>query len=286
MFALITKSFRELNPNHVQILSAALSFFLIFSLAPLITISVSILGLFFSTTAIRNQITQGARELIGPVAAELVEGILESSSSLTAGGILALLSFAVLLYAASRIFWQLRVALNIIWGLMPERADLKARLLAMAIVPIVGLVLAAAMLFNAFAGTLMDGPFKAFFASFGPLARVLSMLIAPAVYFGVFALIFKYMPTVHVAWSLVWRGAAATTGLFWIGNSLIWLYLEQVTVRSIYGAAGSLIIFLLWTYYTSWIVLFGAKYTQVRAEHRGESILGRERPKGTDYFTG
>lgn len=277
MLTLITESLKRLKLAQVSTLSAALSFFSILSLAPLITISIAIAGLFLSRDTIENQIVPRASEVIGLPATALVRSIVDDGNSPTPGGIVALMSFGVLLYGASRIFWQLRLSLNVVWGLTPGiHASIKGRLLAMAYVLIAGIFLAGAVMFNALGATLLIGTVRTLLSGFAPIAWLLSLLIAPITYFIIFAAVFRFLPGADISWSCIWPGAAMTAALFWIGNYLIWLgisYNFARTATSFYGAAGSVIVLLLWVYASAWIFLFGAKLIQVYAERRGTPIV-------------
>lgn len=280
MFQLIKKSIRALNVVRVSTLAAALSFFSILSLAPLITITIFVAGLFFSEDTVKNQIVTGTSQLIGAPAAAIVRNIVNNSSRVTAGGILPLISFGVLLYAASRIFWQLRISLDFLWGVKAgERASIRARLLTVAWVLGVGVFLVGAMLLNALAAALVSGFAETLFSDSRAIVWLLSMLVAPTAYCVIFAAIFRFFPSIRLNWSSIWPGAALTAVLFWIGNHTIWFFLAFNTTASLYGAAGIVVILLLWTYASAAILLFGAEYTRVIAEHRGKAFMQSARPE-------
>lgn len=281
MFSLLRESVKQLNPIEIPVLAAALAFYALLSLAPLVIISIAIAGLIFSQSAAESQILAATAEFIGKPAAVVVQDIIRNISNATTSGLAAALSFLFLLYAASRIFWQLRISLHTIWALMPKaqqadqyyQATIKDRLLSIVAVLVVGVLLLAAMLLNALAAGGFLGTVRHWLAGFEGLAWVLSFAVAPALYMLIFAAIFKWLPNAKVSWSVVWPGAALTACLFWIGGYIIWWYLVHRAVGSVYGAAGSLVIFMLWTYASAWIFLFGAKFTQVYAGKHGTPIV-------------
>ncbi len=278
---MIKESLKGLNPTDVPVLAAALAFYALLSLAPLVTISVAIAGLVFNQAAVEGQIVTATADFIGEAAAVFVQDIIKNSLNTTTGGILAIVSFVFLLFAASTVFWQLRVSLNTIWGLMPNveegdhnyRVTLIDRLLSVVAALAVGLLLLGALLLNALAAAIFLKPVQNLLANFEWIAWLLSLVIAPVLYMLIFAAIFKLLPNAKIKWRDVWPGAAVTAGLFWIGGHIVWLYLAHSGVASIYGAAGSIIVFLLWIYASAWIFLFGAKFTQVYANKYGTPIV-------------
>jgi membrane protein len=277
---LFRASAEGLNPNEVPVQAAALAFYTLLSLAPLVTITVAISGLVFDQAAVESQILTMATDIIGEPAANLLQSIFKINAEPTTGGILAAISFVFLLFAASTMFWQLRVSLNTVWGLRPEATDVRQnylvtlmdRLLALVTVLVVGFLLLGALLLSALATAISLIPVQALLANFQWLAWLLSLVVSPVIYLLIFAAIFKFLPRSNVRWRDLWPGAAVTAVLFWLGGYLIWLYLARSGVASIYGAAGSLIVFLLWVYASAWIFLFGAKFTQVYANTYGIPI--------------
>lgn len=280
MFALIKETLKGLNPNDVPVLSAALAFYALLSLAPLVTISVAIAGLVFNQAAVEGKIVAATAEFIGEPAAVFVQDIIKNSLNTTTGGILAVLSFAFLLFAASTVFWQLRVSLNTVWGLMPQTEQaahdylvtLTDRLLSLVAALVVGFLLLGSLLFNTLAAAVFLRPLQNLLAGFELIAWLLSLVVAPALYTVIFAAIFKLVPRAKIRWRDVWPGAAVTAVLTWIGGQVVWFYLVFSGVASIYGAAGSIIVFLIWIYASAWIFLFGAKFTQVYANKYGNPI--------------
>lgn len=281
MLDLIKDSLKGLNPTDVPVLAAALAFYTLLSLAPLVTISVAIAGLVFNQAAAEGEIVIATAEFIGEPAALLVQDIIKNSFNTTTGGLLALVSFVFLLFAASTVFWQIRVSLNTIWGLMPDAEEehhdyfvtLRDRLLSVVAALVAGISLLGTMLLNALAATLFLRPVQNLLIGLGWVAWLLSLVVAPILYLIIFAAIFRLLSSARIKWRDVWPGAAVTAGLFWIGSYLIWIYLSRSGISSVYGAAGSIIVFLLWIYASAWIFLFGAKFTQVYANKYGTPIM-------------
>ena len=261
--------------------AAALSYYTIFSLPPLLMVILLILGVLVDPQDLRGQLELQMGALMGPSATEQIRSILSQLHAPGAGGLLpTLLSVGALVLGATGAFGQLQAALNKAWEVTPDpnQGGIKAFLikrvfsfgmiLSVAFLLLVSLVVSAAL--GAFGGAL--GRFLPDGIS-TVLLQVLNLVVSFAVITALFAAIFKVLPDATVAWRDVWVGAAATALLFVIGKFLIGFYLGRSNPGQAFGAAGSLAVLFVWVYYSSMILLFGAEYTQSWAVHRGSGIV-------------
>ncbi len=266
-------------------MGAAISYYTVFSLAPLLVIVIAVAGAIFGRDAVQGQIIGQLQGLIGREGAVVVQGIIKSASEpergLLAGGI----SLVVLLIGSTTVFAELQSALDRIWH-VPEKlkpsglwALLRARVLSfglilgLAFLLMVSTVLSAAIsAFGGWAGSLMPG--------WEVLLQAVNMLLSVAITAVLFAMIFKFMPSVRIAWRDVWVGGAVTAVLLEAGKFLIGLYLGKSGVGESFQAAGSLVVLLAWVYYAAQIFLLGAEFTKVYADDRG-SRSGREAMEAT-----
>lgn len=256
--------------------AAALAYYGILSLAPLLIIAISIAGIVFSRSDIEQQLLDQASQQLGSGAADLLETILTATYADGGGTIATVLSLLLLVFAATNLFAQLKMSLNRIWHVeQDERAFVQGilklirdRLLAFVMVIGVGL----ALLLLQIVGTAIS----VIVAVAGELAldsvllvELLNMVAVIAFAALVVALIFRYLPDERLGWGEIWIGAVFTAVLFLIGQRVISLYIQNTSTGSIYGVAGSFIIVLLWIYYSAAILLFGAEFTHVYAHQHG-----------------
>jgi membrane protein len=257
-------------------LAASLAFYTLLSLAPLVIIAVSIAGLVLGTDAARGRIAAELSSVVGANAAAGIQAVVASARSQTSGTLGAIIGVITLFIGASGVFGELQFALNSIWevrarrgrGLLGEVRDRFfsfTMVLAVAFLLLVSLLLSAALsaVGHAFASALPGGELFWQAANFG---------FSLAMITGLFALIFKLVPDVLIRWSDVWEGAFVTALLFTIGKSLLGLYLGRASIGSSYGAAGSLVVLVVWVYYSAQILFLGAELTQVLARRRGHAI--------------
>jgi membrane protein len=258
-------------------LAGALAFYTLFSLAPLLIIVITLTGVFFGEEAVRGEITAQIDQFIGPDAAGVVEEAVRSSRIEEAGILPTLLGIGAVLFGATTVFAQLQTALNSIWGVTarPSRKGIVVfiltRLVSFGMVLVIGLLLLTSFLVSMAVRTVVR-----FAEDLIPIPSVLvsgldlgiSLLMATLL----FAMIFKVLPDVRLRWAHVARGAAVTGILFVLGQYLISIYLTQAGPASTYGAAGSLVLVLMWVYYSALIIFFGAAFTRASVQQRGEII--------------
>jgi membrane protein len=258
-------------------LGAALAYYTLFSLAPLLLIAIAVAGLAFSREAAQNQILAGIGDIVGMDAARAIQSMVESAGQRENSGFLATaVGTVLLLFGAGGVVGQLQDSLNTIWGVEPKPGRgiwgfIKDRFVSFSMVLGVGFLLLVSLVASAVLSAITR-----LIGGWMPEAATLAYVLDLFVSFGfttlLFALIYKFMPDVKIAWRDVWVGAAVTSFLFSLGKILIGIYLGRSTVASIYGAAGSLVTLLLWVYYSSLIFFFGAEFTQVFASQFGSGV--------------
>lgn len=279
-FTLLRDSGKDFIDDDCPTQAAALSYYTIFSLPPLLVLILMILGALVDPQDIRGQLELQMGALMGPTATEQIRTILQQAHNPGSSSLLpTLLSIAALILGASGAFGQLQVALNRAWEVAPDpqQGGLKAFLLkrvfsfgmilSVAFLLLVSLVLSAAL--TAFGGALGGMLPEGVSAT---LLQVVNQAVSLVVVTALFAAIFKVLPDATVAWRDVWVGAAVTAVLFVVGKFAIGFYLGRSNPGEAFGAAGSLAVMLVWVYYSSMILLYGAEFTQAWAESRGGGI--------------
>ncbi len=251
-------------------LGAALAYYTVLSMAPLLVVAVAIAGLLFGDQAARGEIVSQISALVGTEIGRIIQDLLKAAHEQDQGILASVAGGITLLIGASAVFGQLRDSLNLIWDHKPAQSMgwkgfVKFRLFTFTVVLVVGFMLLVSLVVNTvmtFVSTYLNS-----------LLRIpvwLNLVVAPLLTLAVtsvlFAMIYKYIPEVPVRWRDVRVGAVFTAMLFDLGKYLIGLYLGKASVGSAYGAAGSLVVLLVWVYYSSQIFFFGAEFTKVYAD--------------------
>jgi len=270
-------TFSDFSTYRITTLSAALAYYTIFALAPMLIIIIWLCGLFLGRDAIEGQMFYEIKSFVGANAAVQIQEIIKNASMSKATVLASVIGIVSLLLAATGIFNQIQDSINFIWQLKskPRTGIWKIvlnRLLSFSMLISLGFIL----LVSLFVNTLLDA-FSArlvhFFPGLAvPLAYIINLLITFSVVSILFGGIFKVLPDARIEWRDVRAGAFTTATLFMIGKFLITFYMSKAKVDSSYGAAGSIIIILLWVYYSSIILYFGAAFTKEYATFRGRSI--------------
>ncbi len=266
--------------------AGALGFCTLFSMAPLVIIVVSIVGIVFGEDAASGQISAGIADLVGPQAATAVEEAVRRSRLEEAGLVPTILGVGALVFGATTVFAQMQGALNQFWGVKakPARSGIltfiMVRLLSLSMVLIIGFLMLTSFILS-LAITAVIEHAKEWVPIPGFAVMLIDLTISLAVTTVLFGMLFKVLPDVRIEWADVWRGAFITAVLFAIGKYCISLYLTHVAPASTYGAAGSLVLILLWVYYSSLILFFGTCLTYAAILERGEEV----RPKKTAVRT-
>lgn len=268
-------------------LAAALSYYTLFSLAPLLLIAIGVAGLVFGREAAQNQIVETLQGMIGQDSAKAVQEMIQASSEKPKTGMLStIIGFVALLFGAGGVVGQLQTSLNRMWEVTPRPGQgiwgfLRQRFFSFAMVLAIGFLLLVSLVVTAVLSS-----FTSMLSSFLGDATFVAHAIDILVSFGfvtlLFALIYKYVPDVEIQWRDVWVGAALTSILFTIGKYLIGLYIGTSGVGSTFGAAGSLITILVWVYYSSLIFFLGAEFTRVYATQYGSGVAPAENAQPMD----
>ncbi|HSE86842.1 MAG TPA: YihY/virulence factor BrkB family protein [Candidatus Binatia bacterium] len=258
--------------------AAALSYYTLFSLAPLLIISIAVAGFVFGREAAQDQIVSTIQGLIGHESALAVQAMIQNASNRPKTGMIStLLGGIILLFGAGGVVGQLQTSLNTIWRVSAKsdssvRDFIRKRFISFAMVLGIGFLLLVSLAVSAFISALTRF-IGSLFGGAAVIAHLLDILISFGFITLLFAMIYKFLPDARIQWEDVWTGAALTSILFTIGKFLIGVYLGSSGVTSIYGAAGSLITVLLWVYYSSLIFLLGAEFTEVYANTYGSGVV-------------
>lgn len=279
-FTLLKESFTEWREDDASRLAAALAYYTIFSLAPLLIVVIAVAGFFFGEAAVQGEIVGQIEGLVGQEGAQLIEGMVARAGRGGADIIATIVGLATLLLGSTRVFSQLQDALNTVWEVEPDPdrpllSTVKDRLLSFSMVLGIGFLLLVSLVISAVLSAL-DQYLTNLLPGGGLILQVLNFVISFGVITLLFAMIYKALPDVEIDWDDVWVGGAITALLFVIGKFLVGIYLGRSGVASTYGAAGSLVIVLLWIYYSAQILLFGAEFTEVYARRYGTRIVPEE----------
>jgi len=281
LFSLLKKTYQEWQEDRASRLAAALAYYTIFSLAPLLVIAIAVAGLIWSQDAVHAQVMGQVQGLVGTEGAAFVEDLLQSASNPAEGIVATIIGLITLFFGALNVFNELHNSLNIIWEVKDEKPKnfwqsikkaLIDRFLSFTMVLGIGFLLLVSLVVSAGLSATQEIVGNAFpVPEF--LLQILNLLVSIGVITLLFAMMYKYLPDAEVPWRYVWLGAFATAVLFSLGKMVIGIYLGNSAVASSFGAAGSLVLLLLWVYYSAQILFFGAEFTQVYANTHGAKIL-------------
>jgi membrane protein len=280
---LLKLSFQDWKDDKASRLSAALAYYTIFSLAPMLLIILAVTSIFWSRDAVQIQVLNQVEGLVGAEGRTFMSDLLTSASSPARGILGTIIGIVTLVFGALGVFNELHNALNTIWEVEEEEQTesgfiegikkiLFGRLLSFGMILGIGFLLLVSLVISAGLSAVQETVGNAIPLS-EILLQILNLVISIGVITVLFALIFKFLPDAEIAWRDVWLGAFVTALLFSLGKFLIGLYLGNSTVGSSFGAAGSLVLLLLWIYYSAQILLFGAEFTQVYANKFGSKIV-------------
>ncbi len=279
IMALLSDSFDAWSRHKAPRLGASLAFYTLLSITPLLLVAVSIVGLVFGRAAAESDLVYQIQGLVGPPGAKAAQALLEGAKNTTHGVLATVFGLITLLFGASGVIIELRDALNTIWE-VPTRelsgkmqrimSFIKERLFSFALVVAVGFVLLVSLMVNAWISAL-----GAYSASILPahesILHVLNALASFVIITGLFAAIYKVMPDIRLEWRDVLLGAGVTSVLFTVGKLLIGIYLGKASFASTYGAAASIVVFIVWVYYSGQIFFLGAEFTKIFANRYGSA---------------
>lgn len=288
IFSLLQEAFKEWQQDKASLLAAALAYYTVFSVTPLLVIAIAIVGAVFGQETARGEILAQINDLVGEQGAQAIEMALANANQPKIGGVASLISITLLLIGASGVFAQLQEALNTVWNVTAKPGGgiwgfIRKRLLSFGMVLAIGFLLLVSLILSA----ILSGISKLEIELLPGLTSFWELLnfgLSFALIAVLFALIYKYLPDVTIRWKDVVVGSIVTALLFSLGKYLIGLYLGRGSLGSTYGAAGSLIVFLAWVFYSAQILLFGAELTQVYARRYGRKIRPNSHAKVTDSF--
>ncbi|GHC88747.1 hypothetical protein GCM10007320_35870 [Pseudorhodoferax aquiterrae] len=272
--ALCKQAVQSWSDDYAPSMGAALSYYSVFSMAPLLLIVISVAGLVFGEEAARGELFGQLAGLMGADAAKTLETLLASVNKPAQGIVSTLIGLGVLLIGATTVFGELQNALDRIWRAPARNTSgglwnlLHTRLLSFGMVLGIAFLLMVSLVLGAVVSALGKWWGDAF-AGWEIVAQLINIVLGFALTTGVFAMIYKIMPRVHVRWYDVWIGAAVTALLFTLGRFLIGLYIGKSGVASSFGAAGSLIVIFVWVYYSAQVFLMGAEFTWLYAKQYG-----------------
>ena len=275
VWSLLKETVDEWQKDKVDRMAAALAYYTLFSIAPLLVIAVAVAGAVFGQEAARGEVVTQIQGLLGKAGAEVIQTALANTQNPQAGnGIVpTVISTLVLIFGASGVFVQLQDSLNAVWNVEESskagvKAVVRKRIFSFAMVITIGFILMISLVVSAGLAALSTFT-NQLFPALASLWRLLNLVISLGTFTFLFALIYKYIPDIKIAWRDVLVGAAFTSVLFSIGKELLGLYLGNGAFGSTYGAAGSLVTVLAWIYYSVQIMLFGAEFTQVYTRRYG-----------------
>ncbi|CAM3583817.1 YihY/virulence factor BrkB family protein [Bordetella sputigena] len=260
--------------DYAPSMGAAIAFYTVFSLAPLVIIVIAVAGFFWGREAVQGQLFEQINALVGADGAKAVESVVQGAQEPAQGIFATIASVVVLLVGSTTVFAELQSALDRIWEVPAAEKKsgiwntIRARLLSLGLVLALAFLLMVSLIISAMLGAM--GSWAAgLLPGWEVLLQVINTVVALAIMTVLFAMIYRFMPRASVAWHDVWTGAFVTAVLFEIGKFLIGLYVGKASVASSYAAAGSLVVVLIWVYYAAQVFLLGAEFTWVYANEHG-----------------
>lgn len=257
-------------------MGAAIAFYTLLSMAPLLLIVLTIAGFFFGDEAARGALEQQLAQLVGPDGAQAIQGILGNAGDRASGLVSLLVGLLTLFIGATTVFAELQTDIDRIWKVQAPRGAgllryLRQRLMSFGVILGVGFLLMVSLVISAIIAAL-GNLWEQWLVGTEILLQLLNFALGFAMITALFALIYKLLPSLRIAWSDVWVGAAVTSLLFGIGKFLIGLYIGKAAIASSFGAAGTLVVVIVWVYFSSQIFLLGAEFTYEYARSHGSLV--------------
>lgn len=270
-------TFRTFSDLNVTSMSAALAYYTIFGIAPMIIVIISLLDIFFGREAVEGKVYDQIKHLVGNDAAIQIQQLIKNATISTDMSWASIIAIIALIFSATSVFAQIQVSINRIWRLKtkPSKGLIKLlinRLLSFSMVITLGFLLMVSLIVNAVMSILVDHllslfPEAAIYSAY--VTNIFLTFLTTTILFGI---IFKVLPDAKIRWRDIRVGAVTTALLFMLGRWAIGFYLGQSKISSTYGAAGSLVIVLLWVYYSAIILYFGAAFTKAYVQYKGREI--------------
>jgi membrane protein len=272
---LLEETYTEWSKDNASQLGAALAFYTIFSLAPILIIIVAVVGFVLGKESVQTYILAELAKVIGQDNGAYVMSVIQSSYQAGSGLRATLIAIALILVGSTTVCMMLKNALNTMWGVNGRPSGLlnylKERITSSFIILVAGVFLLLSMLISSVISTISNFVNIPFFL-FTTIDNIISIILLTFL----FSMLYKMLPDVRISWGDVWVGGAVTAVLYTLGKFLLGLYLARSTVSSAYGAAGSLVVLLLWVYYSAQIIFLGAEFTQVYARKYGSEIVPKK----------
>lgn len=282
IWGLLKATVSQWRHDQTSVMAAALAYYTVFSLAPLLIIVIAIAGSIFGEQAAKGELVMQIQGVVGKEGAQLIQTAIENASKLdpSQGPIPTIINIGVLLFGASVVFTQLQTSLNRIWTVQPKPENgvihfLRKRLLSFSMVLVIAFLLLVSLVISTLL-VILGNYLRDLVPGFTYLWQCLNFLISFGIITVLFAMIFKILPDAKIDWKDVWMGAGITAVLFDIGKSLLGFYLGKTSLASAYGAAGSLVIILTWVFYSAQILFLGAEFTKVYARNQDREIVPSE----------
>ena len=277
VLTLLKNAFKGCNDDNVLKLSGSLAYFTVFSIGPMLIVMIFFADLFYGREAVEGTVYEQMKGFVGPDAATQIQQIIKSATLSGKSTVTAVIGFITLMIGATTVFAEIQDSVNIIWNLKPKpkKGWLKMifnRLISFSVVVGLGFILLVSLIVNGLIEGLMERLQARFPDLTVVLVYILNLLITFIVISGLFTVIFKVLPDAKIKWKDVMVGAMSTAVLFMMGKFAITFYIGSANVGSTYGAAGSMVVLLLWVYYSSVILYFGAEFTKAYAAHYGSRI--------------
>jgi membrane protein len=284
---LVKQSFSEWSKDNASRLSAALAYYSVFSIAPMLVIIVTIAGFFLGKEAGSQRITEQVSQFMGPQIGNMLQGVAQQAQRPSSGLMAGIISAIVLIFGASGVFYELRSSLNTIWEVEPKPGGgimgfIRTRLSSFLTIFLVGFLLLISLAASTVLSAVSE-PLGNLIPGGAYIIEVLNVVVLFGIAGLAFAAIFKMLPDADARWKDVWVGAAVTSALFVMGKFAIGIYLSKSTIASAYGAASSLVILLAFVYYCAQIFFIGAEFTQVYANLYGSRIKPSEHGQSTPH---
>lgn len=280
-FEVLKQSGEQFSEDNCPRLAAALSYYTVFSLPPLLVIILSVVGYFFDPEQIREFISQQTQGVLG---AEQIQSFVEGARDSGQGGLASIIGILGLIIGATVVVVQLQDSMNTVWQVQPDKEHggaknlIMKRIVSFLLIVGVAFLLLASLVVTSMITSLGQTASENMGAGdyWGMIYQVINFLISIAIFTVLFAALFKILPDAKVEWSDVWTGALLSAILFAIGKLALGVYFGQFEPASAYGTAGSIALLLIWVYYTAMIFLFGAEFTQAWTRYRGHRIMPAE----------
>ncbi|WP_405369352.1 YihY/virulence factor BrkB family protein [Nonlabens sp. Asnod2-A12] len=276
--SLLWSSAKKWNDEDVWQLSASVAYYTILALPGLIVILINLVGSVWDTEIATGRLTSGLTSLIGYDAAEDINGMLQAASADQDSWIAKIIGIATLIFAATGVFYQLQLALNKIWKLKinpktPWWKLITDRVKSFGFILVLGFLILISFILSAVIGILQDWIQDHIASYLGKLALIVNYLVSLGIISVLFGLMFRYLPDARLKWKMVWPGALLTGILFETGKFLLEIYFTQSSPASAYGAAGLIVLLLLWVSYSCLILFYGAEFILVYVNRYGDGIL-------------